>query len=406
MAGKLLIFETHPIQYRAPVFQALQQLAPDSFEVCYASDFSVRGYKDEGFGTSFAWDTPLLSGYPYRVLGNETERRLDHWSGLTAKGIDGLVGEAKPCAVLLSSMSYGYTWAAYWAALRRGIPVWLRMETQDEALPRGPVKGVLRALAYRVLYAGVDRAFYIGQLSREHLLRHGLPEQRLTAAHYCTPNPQAALSEEDKMLRRTAVRVALGLAPDAMVVAFFGKLIPKKDPALILQALASHTPRPGRPLAFLVVGSGELEEPMRAQAAALEADRGVKTVFAGFINQSKLPDYYLASDIVVLPSRQAGETWGLVINEALHAGCAAIVSDKVGCHRDFGAWERVRVIPVGDEAGLASAIEQLAAFARSFDWAERLMQDYSTEAAAAALFRSMPIWPDVASGRQPSSATH
>jgi glycosyltransferase involved in cell wall biosynthesis len=236
-----------------------------------------------------------------------------------------------------------------------------------------------------MLYAGVAKAFYIGQLSREHLLRHGLPEGRLAAAHYCTPNPQATLSEADKLQRRAALRASLGLAPDAVVVAFFGKLIAKKDPELILQALARVAPQPGRPLALLVVGSGELEAPMRAQAAALEAGHGVKTVFAGFINQSKLPDHYLACDIVVLPSRQAGETWGLVINEALHAGCVAIVSDKVGCYRDFGAWERVRVIPVGDAAALAHAIEQLARYPRDFLWAEAGMARYSTEAAASAI---------------------
>jgi len=163
---KLLVFESHPIQYRAPVFQAMQHIAPDAFEVVYASDFSVRGYKDEGFGASVAWDTPLLSGYPHRVLNNETPRRAEHWSGLTAQGVDRLVGEIRPQAVMLSSMSYKFSWAAYWGALRRGIPIWLRMETQDEALERGAFKGLVRSIVYRLLYAGVARAFYIGQLSR------------------------------------------------------------------------------------------------------------------------------------------------------------------------------------------------------------------------------------------------
>jgi glycosyltransferase involved in cell wall biosynthesis len=398
MSRKLLIFESHPIQYRAPVFQAMQKLAPDSFEVIYASDFSVRGYKDEGFGASFAWDIPLLSGYSYRVLNNETERKAEHWSGLTATGVDRLVDECRPVAVLLSSMSYAFCWAAYWAALRRGIPIWLRMETQDEAVGRGPFKALVRSLIYRLMYAGVAKAFYIGQLSREHLLRHGLVERKLAAAHYCTPNPQAFLSEADKTRRRAALRAELGLPADSVVVAFFGKLIPKKDPLLIQRALARLAPQGGRRMAMLVVGAGELEAPMREQARQLEACVGTQTVFAGFINQSKLPDYYLASDIIVLPSQKAGETWGLVVNEGLHAGCAAIVSQAVGCQRDFGDWERVRVIQVGDEAALARAMGELAAFPRSFDWADGLMQAYSTEAAAAAIVDAMAGLP----GRTPS----
>ncbi len=385
MSQKLLIFESHPIQYRAPVFQAMQKLAPDSFEVVYASDFSVRGYKDEGFGASFAWDIPLLSGYPYRVLNNETERKAGHWSGLTAKGVDRLVGDARPAAVLLSSMSYAFSWAAYWAALRRGIPIWLRMETQDEAMSRGPVKALVRGLTYRLMYAGVSRSFYIGQLSREHLLRHGMDERRLVAAHYCTPDPQRALSGGGKAHRRATLRAELGLAANCLVIAFFGKLIPKKNPLLIQRALAKLALQPTRDVAMLVVGSGELEAQMREQALELEASAGIKTVFTGFINQSKLPDYYLASDIVALPSQRAGETWGLVVNEALHAGCAAIVSNAVGCHRDFGGWERVRVIPIGDDTALARAIADLAGFAHDFTWAETLMRAYTTEAAAAAI---------------------
>jgi len=73
------------------------------------------------------------------------------------------------------------------------------------------------------------------------------------------------------------------------------------------------------------------------------------------------------------------------VNEALHAGCGVIVSDAVGSHREFGKWERVRVIKEGDAAGCAVAIEELTGFQRSFDWCEVKMQGYSVSAAAAAI---------------------
>jgi hypothetical protein len=62
---KLLVLETHPIQYRAPIFQAYERMFPGELEVVYASDFSVRGYRDRDFGASVAWDVPLMSGYRY-----------------------------------------------------------------------------------------------------------------------------------------------------------------------------------------------------------------------------------------------------------------------------------------------------------------------------------------------------
>lgn len=381
----LLIFETHPIQYRAPVYQALEKLCPGQFEVVYASDFSVRGYEDTGFGTQFAWDVPLLGGYPNRIMGNDAAGGINRWGGLTGRGVAALVKTCAPRAILLHSFGYAFCWAAYWAALRYRIPVWIRMETQDEAVARGRLKGLVRALCYRLAYLGVRKAFYIGKLNREHLVRHGLQPDQLTPAHYCTPHPLSGLSSAEKQQRREAIRGALGIPANHHVVAFFGKLISKKDPALLLSALRRGQVPPGAGITVLMVGSGELEQPLRDMARALEAERGISTVFAGFVNQSKLAAYYLASDTVVLPSQRAGETWGLVVNEALQAGCGVVVTEAVGCHRDFGSWERFRVVPVGDPAKLSSALSELARYPRDFDWAAPGLAAYSVEAAAQAI---------------------
>ena len=357
MPKKILIFETHPIQYRAPVYQALEKMHPGQIEVVYASDFSVRGYKDVDFGTSFAWDVPLLSGYPYKILSNETARGIDHWRGLTGRGVPRLICRVRPDAVLLHSFSYRFDWVAYLAALCCGIPVWIRMETQDQAFERSRLKSWVRSMIYRLAYSGVSKAFYIGKLSHAHLRAHGLNEVQLLPARYCTPDPTAQLSLGEKVSARRVLRAELGIPLSHAVVAFFGKLTTKKDPGLILTALGRLRATTQAQVTFLVVGSGELESVLRAQARQLQVDCGVRTVFAGFVNQSRLTPYYLASDVLVLPSLRMGETWGLVVNEGLQVGCSVVVSEAVGSSQDFGGWERVRVVPVRDASKLALAIE-------------------------------------------------
>ena len=52
------------------------------------------------------------------------------------------------------------------------------------------------------------------------------------------------------------------------------------------------------------------------------------------MNQSGLSEIYHASDLMVLPSRQ-GETWGLVVNEALLHGLPVVVSEGVGSAPDL-----------------------------------------------------------------------
>jgi glycosyltransferase involved in cell wall biosynthesis len=54
-----------------------------------------------------------------------------------------------------------------------------------------------------------------------------------------------------------------------------------------------------------------------------------------FQNQSVMPSIYHACDVFCLPSSGPGETWGLAVNEAMAAGKAILVSDKVGCAVDL-----------------------------------------------------------------------
>jgi glycosyltransferase involved in cell wall biosynthesis len=56
--------------------------------------------------------------------------------------------------------------------------------------------------------------------------------------------------------------------------------------------------------------------------------------FLGFQNQTELSRYYHAAELVVLPSAHS-ETWGLVVNEALHHGVPCVVSEAVGCAPDL-----------------------------------------------------------------------
>ena len=62
--------------------------------------------------------------------------------------------------------------------------------------------------------------------------------------------------------------------------------------------------------------------------------------------------------MLVLPS--VFEPWGLVINEAMNAGRAVVVSDQVGCGPDLvRSGENGYVFPAGDIAGLRQALVNL-----------------------------------------------
>jgi len=390
-SAKVLFFESHPVQYKAPVYQALQTILPDAFEVVYASDASIRaGNIDQGFGSEVVWDVPLMDGYSNRVLNNEKGTPFTTTTSLTGRGIFTLLKRERPRAVVLTHFRYRFDQTAFLSALLLGIPILIRQETQDElyAGNRPLVKSALRAVIYRALYAPCRHAFAFGELNYRHLLRHGVPKDRITFARFSVPNPFAELTLAEKSRRRADLRQNLGIAEGKVALCFFGKFIPKKSPSLIFSSLSylAETMRPRLHLVF--VGSGELQAQLQALAAGAKAQFGIPTTFTGFVNQSQLPDYYLAADIAVLPSSYE-ETWGLVVNEALNAGCGVIVTRAVGCHLEFAMLDRVRVINTGNAGDLAAEIEGLAGYSRDFNWANGHMALYSSRAAAIGIAAGM-----------------
>lgn len=390
MVNKVYIFDSHPVQYKAPVYQAMARMAPGLFEVIYATDASVRaGHVDREFGQAVAWDTPLLQGYDFRVLNTENGVPLRGPRSLTGRGVWSLMRRERPRAIMLTQSYYLFDHAAYLSALAMRVPILIRQETQDamQAGERSTLKSGMRHLAYRALYAPVRHAFVFGHLNRQHLQRHGFTQKQLSTAHFSVVDAVSHLAPDEKAARRAALRARWDIGPDKVVVAFFGKLIDIKNPGLIIEAVATLPESIRQRLHLMWVGAGRLQPEIEAQARTLALATGVRSSFCGFINQSGLPDHYLASDVVVLPSRR--EAWGLVINEALHAGCAVVMSDTVGCQYEFGSWARSRVFAEGRALALAEAIASLLDLPRDFDWAQEAMQAYTTEAAARAMVKVM-----------------
>ncbi len=66
---RLAYLVSHPIQYQAPLLRRIAQEPDIDLTVFFGSDFSVRGYKDVGFGgVGVKWDVPLVDGYKHVFL--------------------------------------------------------------------------------------------------------------------------------------------------------------------------------------------------------------------------------------------------------------------------------------------------------------------------------------------------
>lgn len=389
--ARALILDTHPVQYRVPIYKELHRLldgSDHSIHVAYSSDSSIRGAQDVGFGQTIAWDEPMQDGYPNTFLPGASERTPAGFRSLGPDGLVHLFAEHRPDVVLLNGLLYHYYVAAMHLAKRHRAKVWLRSETQDAAFRRSAWKGLLRAFAYRAAYSQVDRFFAIGNLNSAHYRNHGIPSNKIDFARYCVVD-RFDMPQEEKDAARLRLRHELGISREKFALLFSGKLIEKKNPSVILEALMLLPDAVRDRFVIIYMGSGPLDANLKASAEAT----GVSARFPGFVNQSRIADFYLASDALVLPSRQMGETWGLVANESLMAGRPVILSRHAGCTADFQGFEGVTVVDP-EPAALAQAFRDVAGRTHDETTLRSQMRDYTVEAAAAAFanrLRELPF---------------
>jgi glycosyltransferase involved in cell wall biosynthesis len=352
----LAVIETHPVQYHAPVYRNIQARFGIPVTAIYGSDFSVEGYRDAEFGARFAWDTDLLAGYNQIFLSRVSEGGAGNFEEISSQGLEGALRKLAPSAVLVLGYSPNFNRAAFYHAWKSKRPILFRAETTDHARNRNAVKALARDVFLRQCYQRSAKLLYIGQRSYRHYKRLNCPEEKLVFSPYCVDISPFSVDDDSRMKMRPLTRQSLNLNDDDVVLLFSGKLSHRKGPDLILQAVKQMPVELREKISVVFLGSGQLRDEL--EKMALESPQ-VKVIFPGFQNQTQLSRFYHAADLLILPSRE-GETWGLVVNEALHHGLPCVVSEAVGCSADIVEPDITGAIfETGSSQSLASALQQV-----------------------------------------------
>jgi glycosyltransferase involved in cell wall biosynthesis len=351
---RLAYVVSHPIQYQAPLLRRIAQEPDIDLTVLFGSDFSVRGYRDEGFGVGIKWDVPLLEGYKHLFLPRLRDGHDVSFATPLNRGISRqLRGKGQPFDAL---WVHGYATLnslhAMIAAKALGIPVLLRAESWLRDRGRSPVKLAVKNVFFEGLEKLVDAVLPIGTMNSEYWRYYFGKDVPQFLMPYAVDNDY--FSERAKQARsgKAELQAELGLDPGRPVVLFASKLQERKHCNHLIEACADANTCPY----LLIVGDGEERTALERQAAATN----LPVRFCGFRNQSELPRFFDLASVFVLPSRH--EPWGLIVNEAMNAACPAIVSDDVGCGPDL-IEDGVNgcIYPVGNINALANAIHRVIA---------------------------------------------
>ncbi|HNW60206.1 MAG TPA: glycosyltransferase family 4 protein [bacterium] len=146
----------------------------------------------------------------------------------------------------------------------------------------------------------------------------------------------------------------LGCSPAALILGCVARLAPEKGHLHLLQAFAGLTRRLPRPLELLLIGDGP-ERPSLQQRCR-ELGIAGQVHFLG--HRAEVPSLLPELDLFILPS--LGEGVPLALLEAMAAGLPAIATAVGGVPEVLDSGRAGLLVPPGDSAALAAAIESLA----------------------------------------------
>jgi glycosyltransferase involved in cell wall biosynthesis len=225
-------------------------------------------------------------------------------------------------------------------AADRGLPRILHLHLAAD----GPVPEAVEAARPALGLEGALLAAVSAPVARRAAHLFGRPAHEVLVV----PNPAPAPAGMDRPVARAALRSALGLAPEAPLLLYMGRLEEAKG-ADLLPAISDRLP-----VTLAVAGDGPLRGLLDARAA--EDPRGLLRTMGPVADPAP---WYLAADGLVLPSRLEGAP--LVFLEAAANGCPVIATAAALEALGEDAPRLARIAATPDAAGIAAAAEGLLA---------------------------------------------
>ena len=374
---KTLIVLTHPIQYVSPILRDTAKHPKLDITVAYCSLQGAEPTLDPDFGIEIVWDIPLLEGYPWiHVRSRSPWPGVGRFFGLINPGLWKLIrGGAFDAVVPLTGYIHAAFWIALAAAKSKRLPVLFGTDAHEIAPRDGKAwKTFIKKRLWPRLFQLAD-VVVVPSSGGVNLMRSiGIPTERIVLTPYAVDNKWWL--EQSARVNPSSVRSEWRIPEDASVVLFCAKLQPWKRPQDVLRAFAKADVENS----FLVfAGDGPLRNSLEQEAKSTGVAERVR--FLGFANQTKLPEVYCSSNLLILSSEY--EPFGVVVNEAMLCGCPVIVSDRVGARFDLVRdAETGFVYPVGDVEFLAKLLREILPardrLKRIADEARRRMANWSS----------------------------
>lgn len=295
-----------------------------------------RGGIDAGVPVSYV-EFPVLPG---------VSRPLNGW--LCARALTGAMVSARP-DVVLSYWLYPDAYGAMKVARRMNVPFVAGARGSDLR-----VRDAISRCLTRKVVRGADRLLVVSRdLGQIAVTRDGARQEHVRVI------PNGCDSSLFRLRDRQAARRDLGVAADAKLLLYVGRLVPEKGLRELLAA-TSAARAADKSLRLAIVGDG----PMRAELEAFVRGTGPDAIaLLGARDPPAVANWMAAANVVVLPSYSEGHPNVLV--EALACG-RPFVATLVGGVVEVADPSCAVLVAPRDSAALARGIVE----AVNRDWDE------------------------------------
>ena len=248
-------------------------------------------------------------------------------------------------ADILHLHGYGATTFGRLAAARRGWPTVLHEHANLTFTPW------FQKIADRLLAPYTDLAIAVSRSTADFVVNARLvPAERTRVVYLGAPFEEFSRSRTPDEVKK--IREQMGVPPEAPLVGTVTRLMPSKGNEFLVAAVA-RVLEECPDVSFCIVGEGELQASLEAQARTLGL--GDRVRFPGFIRD--VAGVLMAFDVVVFPSLWEGTP--LTAFEALAAGRPIVATDADGLVDILRDGVDSVIVPKRDSAAIASAVVRL-----------------------------------------------
>lgn len=308
------------LDYRIPVFKALDQLCGGNLSVLYSRESTPPRVQEK-----------FTRALGERAVGLIGEKRLgpkdiSDFANLQTRVVyqPGILGHTQQTApdVLVGDGFFQWTGFALAYKLWKRVPL---VVCYERTFHTERTAQWYRRAYRRAAIRFIDAMCCNGSLCVEYTCSLGMPRSRITVPNMAADTDglgqaSAAITLEQKARTRQAWNAR------GPVFLYVGQLIPRKGVRYLLDGWALLERAHGREGTLVLVGQGPEEAGLRQQASELGL-HGVR--FLGAVDYDHLARYYASADVFVIPTLE--DNWSLVVPEAMACGLPILCSKYNGC---------------------------------------------------------------------------